>query len=549
MKSKKKDKEKKLKQIIEEVKKKTGYAFTNLKKIFKETYLIVKKWLKAILGKLKVFIDYLKTYQIYVFVSILCLVCALFIVLIYIKVSSFSILAADDFVHYGMGKLGYYHFNDVNIWEEGKSILNGLKYGIYDCLHLGGRYFAMFLQITLGPKIGVNVLEKSRIVMQLINLLYFVSLFLASVSIGQLVVKSNKVKSFSFSTILYLSFLILYHAFHYNAENFTWFSASVSYVVPLSFFLLSVYIFLKEKINVVEAVLLFIFVICAQGGNISISILNLLLLVMFCFILSVNERYDSVHLAFTFHYIVFGLISILAPGNINRRIASLGKNAKNVNLVEGFDWARNIFFERMDKVFTNELIWVFFLFFGIIIGIYIFKSVKKISQTYIVCSIFLLFIPYLIAFLQSFLGNVSAERTNMTVDMIIVINTLNIIVIAVYAVLLILSHIIKSNYEIVLLAFLIIVVSRGLYNKEKPVSFEKVAIVEIVEDLYNGIYDKYYNDYARIMKTLEENRGKENLVVEKIKNKKPKNLNPYVYMLNSKDAESAFFDIKNIVFK
>ena len=137
----------------------------------------------------------------------------------------------------------------------------------------------------------------------------------------------------------------------------------------------------------------------------------------------------------------------------------------------------------------------------------------------------------------------------MTVDMIIVINTLNIIVIAVYAVLLILSHIIKSNYEIVLLAFLIIVVSRGLYNKEKPVSFEKVAIVEIVEDLYNGIYDKYYNDYARIMKTLEENRGKENLVVEKIKNKKPKNLNPYVYMLNSKDAESAFFDIKNIVFK
>ena len=422
------------------------------------------------------FIEVIKQNQINVFLIFILSIVSIVTITLLTKVASYSVFFGDDFVHYTTTKEVGEIFGK-KIWIEGNKLHNALSYALQDCLLLGGRYFAMFLQIFIGPTPTKNVLSDVKTIMIFNTLLWFISffLFIYSLTKNLLCKLGNKFDRITLSIMLFSFFVILCNGCNYNFEDFTLFCCAASYTIPTIAFMFSLSIFLEKDISIIKSILFFILVIMAQGGNVEVSVFNVFIVMVFCMIFCFQKRIDKIHIVFLFHYMIFAMISILAPGNFNRKIRSgLGKN---IDLFEYFIRTKNIIEHCKNKIFQNNLIFLLIIIFAIMIALYIYRKTKNnFSYIYIIVSVLLLFLPYPLAFLQSIISDLlgTTERANLHINIIIIINTLNFFIILSYIVLITINKIFKNNEEIILLTILFITCSIFLYSKKININLNKL---------------------------------------------------------------------------
>lgn len=473
------------------------------------------------------------------------LVIAISFIAIYVKVASYSVLAADDYIHWTQ-------IRDLDTFIQGDDLHNAIEYAKWDCVHLGGRYSAMFIQAFFGPKPGVDYITNHMRFMTTNMCIFFFSIFLLCFSIiHNLTMNISKIiDQILVAIIIGLSFIIVFNGFNYYGEAYNWFSGVNSYTLPLSFFMISfaLNLFLINYKNPIIIIISLFTTIIGMGGSLSVVIPAILISSATIVIIAIMKKINIYILVSLLQYFVFGFINFISPGNFIRRNVSVGKNFSLLDTLRLTIEAIKI---RCNVQYNKTIMIVLLIIFGAIVACSI-AYYTKFSIKYYIFSIFLLLLPILAALpilvgyetVDKFTGT---KRMSFILDFMLYINYLNISVIFFSLIINFFCLFSKENTKVLCIPLSIVCLILGYFifnNKYKDMTFNKnldqIVVLEMFDDLYNKKYENYHKKFVEITNYLEENRGNKNVSINNI----PNYIKNYCN-INMKGA-GGFYQIANI---
>lgn len=191
--------------------------------------------------------------------KIACLIFYILIVLLslmFICASRWSFYSADDFNH--SNSVGVFHVNILELFRA------SVRYMTEVYKNWQGTYFSMFLQGFLSPINGLG--EGQLAVVMVCNVILFIlTLLLLIREICSIIGMEKHLKAL---LCLFVVFSIL--GFKAWTEIFYWFSGAVSYSFPLSFAMLAITLFIKNK-NTATYVVACILSFLACGGSLEVA--------------------------------------------------------------------------------------------------------------------------------------------------------------------------------------------------------------------------------------------------------------------------------------
>lgn len=297
-------------------------------------------------------------------------VAVVYMILVYLWASAYSVLSADDFSH----GVSFAHYKESNHLH----IISAVAFSVGIYLSWQGTFFTMFIQALLSPVNGFGF-SQLRVVMLINALLIMVSIL---VLIYELF--GNLSKELSFMALV-AGAVVLFALFGSVAyyEVFFWYSGSTSYGFPFSMlvlgliFLLRYYRLKEKKYARLSKILGFL----ACGGTLMIAGAGCYLSLLIVLYNSLkNKKVDKKGWSIFVWWVIGALINVAGPGNYKRKSTygtglQIGAAVKNSVLI----CIRN--FKSLVKQGYLFEVAVIFLIMGIVIGtVFIKGSIDRRSR-------------------------------------------------------------------------------------------------------------------------------------------------------------------------
>lgn len=477
------------------------------------------------------------------------------IILVYVygKISLFSSLSNDDFIHYNQAI-------QMTNGIVGNDFITALKYAFFDITHFGGRYFSMFIQYLFGPKPYIDFILQERIMMLINVLLYFLSLLFLSISLttNLFLKRSTFSDKLLFSYVLFYALIVPINVYNYYHDIFTWYSGAASYTFPISLFSFSfgIMLFVANSKNVVLKSLYVFLAFLSMGGNIGVALLLFMMIIIYCLYLIFSKKFSKDTFYLLLPYLIGFAINILSPGNYFRARQNNDRTFRISTLI-----IRTIKYviNRFEVVFVKPHFVLVLILFSAIIFILILKYKINIKK-YVYCQIIYLVIPFMIASVVALAYNNSLiaqthlfkeydchDRTAYLIDIGLIVLIYHIFVDIMFGIYIFMKN--RVNYKAlknktlpIVICFLICI--SQVCSVMSKQSIYRIHIMQLIDNLYHNKYQIYYEKYLECIKTLNAEAGK----ADYIKLEMPVNDIP-LYTPFDKLGLDLFFKIENIEFE
>lgn len=431
--------------------------------------------------------------------SLLCIMLILYMTLVFVTASAYSVLVAEDFMH----------AVKLNVYND--SLLHYIKvsliYAVKEYFRWQGTYSAMFIQAVLSP-LNTFGLPMLRFDMVFNAVLFFVSVLI-------LVFAAMKsIPNSLFHVKLAVMTLIVFMLTGYQSytEIFFWFSGAASFSFPLSFMMIGLACFffmnaddkmssdnkMKSRWCLLSGVLSVICAFVAMGGTLMVAGLGcftaMLIYIFKCFSDGkIKKEYTAVFAAWVF----FAFINGIAPGNYKRQSIYTGKSYGIVDALT--DTVRIVSFRWSYLVTkTNYLFIICILVIcGLIFGAALADKDHKVHMLWFVLGLAGLFSPFCTAFpaAYGYAGSEITNRCEFMVDLAIILSY------AWFAVMVGISigHLCSKRWKVGIAVVAALSVICLFFDS---FSFRDIRFIQMSRELSSGQYAEYYDGYVRLMEKM-----------------------------------------------